>query len=71
MSEDGKFSELCLLEEGTVRHKIKECQRLERIELSIEDIMKDQRDQEVEKWLRKVEKNKEKVQKRKRGKRVI
>ena len=59
MSVNAKFCELCLWEEGeegTIKHKIKECQQLERIELSTEDIMKDQRDQMMEKWLRKIEK---------------
>ena len=54
MNEDGKLCELHLLEEGTITHKIEECQKLDRIELSIEDIMKDQSVQKVEKWLRKV-----------------
>ena len=65
MSKDGKLCELCLLEEGTIKYKIEECQKLQRIKLRIEDIMKDQSDQKVEMWLRKV-KNKEKVQNRKR-----
>ena len=52
-------------EECTIKHEIEECQNFERIEVNIEDIMKDQSDQEVKKLLRK-EKNKEKVQK-KRG----
>ena len=66
MSEDEKLYELCLPEEGAIKCKIKEYQKLERIELSIENIMKDQSNQEVEKWLMKV-KNEEKVQKRKKG----
>ena len=40
--------------------KIEECQKLERIELKIEEVMKDQSDQKVEKWLREVEKTKKK-----------
>ena len=46
MSEDEKLCELCLLEEGNIKHKIEECQKLERIEFSIEDITKDQSDYE-------------------------
>ena len=56
MNEDGKLCELCLLEEDTIKHKIDECQKLERTELRIEEVMKDQSDQKVEKWLREVEK---------------
>ena len=37
MNEDGKLCELCSLKEGTVKHKIEKCQKLERIELCIED----------------------------------
>ena len=29
MSEDEKLCELCLLEEGTTKHKMEECQKLE------------------------------------------
>ena len=44
MNEDGKLCDLCLLEEGTIKHKIEECQKLGRIELRIEEVMKDQSD---------------------------
>ena len=27
MNEDGKWCDLCLLEEGTIKHKIEECQK--------------------------------------------
>ena len=40
MNEDGKLCDLRLLEEGTIKHKIEECQKLERIELRIEEVMK-------------------------------
>ena len=43
MNEDGK------LYEGTIKHKIEECQKFGRIELRIEDIIIDQSDQKVEK----------------------
>ena len=43
----GKLCELCFQEEGTIKHIIEECQKLERIELRTEDIMKDQSDQKV------------------------
>ena len=49
MNEDGKLCDLCLQEEGTVKHKIEKCQKLERMELTIEEVMKDQSDQKVEK----------------------
>ena len=63
MNENGKLCELCLLEESTIKHKIEECQKLERIELRIEEVMKDQSDQKVEKWLREVEKTRKKCRK--------
>ena len=49
MTKDEKLCELCLLEEGTLEHKIEEFQRLHKIEIGIENIMKDQSDQKVEK----------------------
>ena len=52
MNEDGKLCNLCLLEEGTIKLKIEEYQKLERIKFSIKEVMKDQSDQKVEKWLR-------------------
>ena len=51
------------MEEGTIKHKIDECQKLEGIELRIEEVMKDQSDQKVEKWLREVENTKKKCRK--------
>ena len=62
MNEDGKLCDLCLLED-TIKQKIEECQKLERIELRIEEVMKDQSDQKVEKWLREVEKTRKKCRK--------
>ena len=63
MNEDGKLCDLCLLVEGTIKHKIEEFQKWERIELRIEEVMKDQSDQKVEKWLREVEKTRKKGRK--------
>ena len=71
MREDGKLCELCLLEEGTVKHKTDECQKLETIEFSIEDKMKDQSDQKGRKVVKRGRKKQGKVQKRKRGNGVI
>ena len=56
---------MCLFEEGTIKHKIEECQKLERIKLRIEEVMKDQSDQKVEKWLREVEKTRKSCKKEK------
>ena len=39
-----------------IKHKIEECQKLERIELRIEEVMKDQSDQKVEKTRKSAEK---------------
>ena len=55
-----------LLEEGPIKHKIEECQKFERTEVRIEEVMKDQSDQKVEKWLREVERTGKKCSKRKR-----
>ena len=63
MNEDGKLCDLCLLEEGIIKHKIEECQKLDRIELRIEEVMKDQSDKKVEKWLREAEKTRKKCRK--------
>ena len=52
MSEDGKLCELCLLEEGTIKHKIEERQKFERKGLSIKDIMKDQKVEKTRKRYR-------------------
>ena len=51
VSEDGKLCESCSLEEGTTKRKLEECQKLER---AWKTYCKS--DQEVEKTLRKVEK---------------
>ena len=64
MNEDGKLCDLCLLEEGTIKHKIEECQKLEKIQIRIEEVMKNQSDQKVEKWLREVEKQGKSAKKR-------
>jgi len=58
---------LCLLEEGTKKHKIEEWQKLERIELSLEDIMKDQNDQKIEKGLNNVETTRRRKERREIG----
>ena len=50
--------------------KIEECQKLEWIEISIEDTMTDQSDQKCKKWLREAEKT-TKMCKKKRRNRVI
>ena len=42
-------------EEGTKKHKIEGCQKLENIELNIEDMITDKSDQKMEKCLTKVE----------------
>ena len=60
MNEDGKLCDLCLSEEGTIKHKIEECQKLQRIK----EVMKDQSDQKVEKWLREVEKQRKSAEKK-------
>ena len=31
MNEDGKLCKLCLLKEGTIKHHVEECQKLDRI----------------------------------------
>ena len=59
--DERRWEALCLQE--IIKHKIEKCQKLERIELNIEDIMKDQSDLKVEKWPRKVEKTRTKCRK--------